>query len=72
MTTVRLRSMTTALAAAVMANPDSAIYRPVRRGLLTVRDCPRIDRRAQSRLIARQAAAEMAARRRAGMEDMRG
>jgi hypothetical protein len=30
MTTVRLRSMTTtALAAAVIANPDSAIYRPV-------------------------------------------
>jgi hypothetical protein len=55
MTTVRLRSMTTALAAAVMANPDSAIYRPVRRGLLTVRDCPRIDRRAQSRRSARGA-----------------
>jgi hypothetical protein len=52
MTTVRLRSMTTTvLAAAVIANPGSAIYRPVRRGLLTVRDCPRIDRRAQSRLI---------------------
>jgi hypothetical protein len=30
-------------------------YRPVRRGLLTVRDCPRLDRRAQSRGSARLA-----------------
>jgi hypothetical protein len=32
---------------AVLADPDSAIYRRVKwRGLLTVRDCPRADRRA--------------------------